>query len=199
MRSPAGCPLSPLRRPKFSTASPQPKIPTADHARFRIDIASHQCGYRRPRPANAGHHDRHETCPLSLHRKLLPKPLRRRAVQLHHCAATKSCRGSAFSRGAAATRIRRTMSDRCRTLPTDQAPRKRHHVPEGATRYPQPCALADFDGADLVIALKEARASPAHRRAPVPRGLPGRATWPRARHRRDRSRGGTADDRRPRP
>ncbi|MGY3527469.1 protein-tyrosine phosphatase [Bradyrhizobium sp. USDA 4452] len=33
-------------------------------------------------------------------------------------------------------------------------------VPEGAARYPQPCSLADFDGVDLVIALKEAEHRP---------------------------------------
>ena len=33
-------------------------------------------------------------------------------------------------------------------------------VPEGATRYPQPCSLADFDDVDLVIALKEAEHRP---------------------------------------
>ncbi|MCA1453023.1 low molecular weight phosphatase family protein [Bradyrhizobium sp. BRP22] len=33
-------------------------------------------------------------------------------------------------------------------------------VAEGAHRYPQPCCLADFDGADLVIALKEAEHRP---------------------------------------
>jgi protein-tyrosine phosphatase len=33
-------------------------------------------------------------------------------------------------------------------------------VPEGATRYPRPCALADFDQAQLVIALKETEHRP---------------------------------------
>ncbi|MGY4479255.1 arsenate-mycothiol transferase ArsC [Bradyrhizobium sp. USDA 3364] len=33
-------------------------------------------------------------------------------------------------------------------------------APEGAARYPQPCSLADFDDADLVIALKEAEHRP---------------------------------------
>ncbi|MGY4570409.1 protein-tyrosine phosphatase [Bradyrhizobium sp. USDA 3256] len=33
-------------------------------------------------------------------------------------------------------------------------------VPEGAARFPQPCSLADFDDADLVIALKETEHRP---------------------------------------
>lgn len=33
-------------------------------------------------------------------------------------------------------------------------------VPEGATRAPQPCALHDFDNAQLVIAVKEAEHRP---------------------------------------
>lgn len=33
-------------------------------------------------------------------------------------------------------------------------------IPEGAMRNPQPCSLADFDDADLVIALKEAEHRP---------------------------------------
>ena len=33
-------------------------------------------------------------------------------------------------------------------------------VPEGAARFPQPCSLADFDGVDLVIALKETEHRP---------------------------------------
>jgi protein-tyrosine phosphatase len=33
-------------------------------------------------------------------------------------------------------------------------------VPEGMARYPQPCSLADFDRAELVIALKEAEHRP---------------------------------------
>jgi protein-tyrosine phosphatase len=33
-------------------------------------------------------------------------------------------------------------------------------VPEGAARYPRPCSVADFDQAQLVIALKEAEHRP---------------------------------------
>jgi protein-tyrosine phosphatase len=33
-------------------------------------------------------------------------------------------------------------------------------VPEGATRYPQPCTLFDFDRAEFVMALKEAERRP---------------------------------------
>lgn len=42
----------------------------------------------------------------------------------------------------------------------DDRLRARGIVPEGATRYPQPCSLPDFDDADLVIALKEAEHRP---------------------------------------
>jgi len=41
-----------------------------------------------------------------------------------------------------------------------EALRAKTIVPEGAARYPRPCSLADFDQAQLVIALKEAEHRP---------------------------------------
>jgi protein-tyrosine phosphatase len=37
---------------------------------------------------------------------------------------------------------------------------KKNIVPEGAIRYPQPCSFADFEQANLIIALKEAEHRP---------------------------------------
>ena len=76
----------------------------------------------------------------------------------NHLAKAERLAWRAFSRGAA----ERGSPDNVGPMSAfaDDRLRAEGIVPEGATRYPQPCSLADFDGADLVIALKEAEHRP---------------------------------------
>jgi protein-tyrosine phosphatase len=64
----------------------------------------------------------------------------------------------AFSRGLAAQPPHESIGPISRH--TLKALRKRSIAPEGAERYPLLCSLADFDLAQLVIALKEAEHRP---------------------------------------
>ncbi|MHC2334563.1 arsenate-mycothiol transferase ArsC [Bradyrhizobium sp. USDA 4454] len=76
----------------------------------------------------------------------------------NHLAKTKRLAWHASSRGAA----ERGSPDNVGPMSVfaDDRLRAVGIIPDGATRYPQPCSLADFDGADLVIALKEAEHRP---------------------------------------
>jgi protein-tyrosine phosphatase len=76
----------------------------------------------------------------------------------NHLAKTEGLAWRAFSRGAA------EKGSPCNLGPISQFAREaleaKGIVPEGATRDPQPCCVADFDNAKLVIALKEAEHRP---------------------------------------
>ncbi|WP_235999484.1 low molecular weight phosphatase family protein [Bradyrhizobium uaiense] len=76
----------------------------------------------------------------------------------NHLARTEQLAWRASSRGAA----ERGSPDNVGPMSVfaDDRLRAGGIVPEGATRDPQPCSLADFDGADLVVALKEAEHRP---------------------------------------
>lgn len=91
----------------------------------------------------------------------------------NHLAHNEELPWRAFSRGAA----ERGSPDNVGPMSHFAADRLRASgiVPDGATRYPQPCVLADFDDADLVIALKEAEHRPlVERRFPE---VAGRVTY----------------------
>lgn len=76
----------------------------------------------------------------------------------NHLATAQQLAWRAFSRGAA----ERGSPDNVGPMSVfaDDRLRAGGIVPEGATRYPQPCALADFADVDLVIAVKEAEHRP---------------------------------------
>ncbi|PAY06923.1 MULTISPECIES: low molecular weight phosphatase family protein [Bradyrhizobium] len=76
----------------------------------------------------------------------------------NHLARAGQLAWRAFSRGAA----ERGSPDNVGPMSVfaDDRLRAGGIVPEGATRHPRPCSLADFDDVDLVIALKEAEHRP---------------------------------------
>jgi protein-tyrosine phosphatase len=76
----------------------------------------------------------------------------------NHIASGEKLPWRAFSRGAAERGSPDNVGPMSRFA--DDRLRASGIIPEGATRYPQPCALAEFDGADLVIAVKEAEHRP---------------------------------------
>jgi protein-tyrosine phosphatase len=78
--------------------------------------------------------------------------------QFNHLARAEHLAWRAWSRGAA----ERGSPDNVWPMSgfADDRLRATGIIPEGATRYPQPVSLADFDDADLVIALKEAEHRP---------------------------------------
>jgi protein-tyrosine phosphatase len=74
------------------------------------------------------------------------------------CARSEGLAWRAFSRGLAERGSPENVGPMSRLAA--EALLAKAIVPEGAIRYPQPCALADFDQAELVIALKEAEHRP---------------------------------------
>lgn len=76
----------------------------------------------------------------------------------NHLAAREQLPWRAFSRGAADRRFPENVGPMSRF--TREALEARGILPLGATRDPQPCSLADFEKAQLVIALKEAEHRP---------------------------------------
>jgi|SRR5690242_15148392 protein-tyrosine phosphatase len=83
----------------------------------------------------------------------------RYAEQLfNHLAKIEGLPWRAFSRGVA----ERSSPDNIGPMSRFalEALQQKAIVSEGATRYPQPCSLADFDQAQLVIALKETEHRP---------------------------------------
>ncbi|GKQ50981.1 low molecular weight phosphatase family protein [Bradyrhizobium sp. Ce-3] len=76
----------------------------------------------------------------------------------NHLARARQLAWRAFSRGAA----ERGSPDNVGPMSVfaDDRLRAGGIAPEGATRYPQPCVLADFTDVDLVIALKETEHRP---------------------------------------
>jgi protein-tyrosine phosphatase len=76
----------------------------------------------------------------------------------NHLASAERLVWRAFSRGA----VERGSPDNVGPMSgfADERLRATGIIPEGAARYPQPCSLADFGDADLVIALKEAEHRP---------------------------------------
>jgi protein-tyrosine phosphatase len=76
----------------------------------------------------------------------------------NHRAKLESLQWRAFSRGVAKQGFPSNVGPMSRfALEALQAKRV---VPERAANYPQPCSLADFDQAGLIIALKEAEHRP---------------------------------------
>ena len=76
----------------------------------------------------------------------------------NHLARTEGLAWCALSRGAAQREFPENVGPMSSFA--DNRLRAAGIIPEGATRYPQPCTLADFDNVDLVIALKEAEHRP---------------------------------------
>ena len=76
----------------------------------------------------------------------------------NHAARNAGLAWNAFSRGLAESSSPENVGPMSRFAL--DALRAKNILPEGATRYPQCCTLADFDTARLVIALKEAEHRP---------------------------------------
>jgi low molecular weight protein-tyrosine phosphatase len=76
----------------------------------------------------------------------------------NHRAGTEGLAWRAFSRGVA----EKGSPDNVGPMSSFslEALQAKAILPEGASRYPQPCSLEDFDQAKLVIALKEAEHRP---------------------------------------